>query len=306
MKSKDYLFMIRYLLSFVGVPKYQQTMLPLLELISDGKEHIDEEIHESLATHFKLNEEKLLGSKSLFQMRWGWGRFYLKEAGLLEHQNHQTQITQLGEDLLRQNPKEINHEFLMKIPKFAEFIKKTVSKKNQDNKEKRIKNKNPEDKITDGIFEVRKNLEGKILDKLRKVSPYHFEQGVKDLLGKMNYKLGEVVCWGGEGGISGTISDDELGPNSIYLQAKRWEGIVPEEEIKEFVNSVMAKKLKKAIFITTSDFSKDEKEFVNKIDSKITLLNGEDLASFMYDYDIGLETTDTYELKKLDNIYFTN
>ncbi len=283
------------------IPKYQQTILPLLKLLSDGKRYTNQEIHENLSIHFKIYEEEkeitqTNETQSLFQKRLGWGKYFLERAGLIEVKNQETLITQLGRDLLKQNPEELNKEFLMSIPQFTTAVGKTKSMENQG----------LESIMANSFFEIRKKMEGKILETLRETSSYHFEKGIKEMLGKMGYKIGEVTSWGGDGGITGIIFDDELGINEVFLVVKRCNKIVPDKEINAFTDSIGEKELTKGIFITTSDFSKEQKKFVDSLYYKITLLNGEDLAGFMYDYGVGFKTLNSYDIKKLDKNYFSN
>jgi restriction system protein len=53
------------------------------------------------------------------------------------------------------------------------------------------------------------------------------------------------------------ISEDRLGMNQIYLQAKRWQGNVDRPIAQEFVGALTGKKVRKGVIITTSDFRMD-------------------------------------------------
>ena len=108
----------------------------------------------------------------------------------------------------------------------------------------------------------------------------------------------------GDGGIDGVIKEDKFGFDEIYFQAKRWKGTVPIHQVRDFAGALMANKSKKGIFITSSDFSSDAYTFVKNIDAKIILINGEKLAEYMYDYNLGVSVEDTYEVKKIDDDYF--
>ena len=89
----------------------------------------------------------------------------------------------------------------------------------------------------------------------------------------------------------------------IYVQAKRWEGNVGAPEIAGFAGALAGKSANKGIFITTSDFTKAAKEFV-AAGFKIILINGNQLAAYMIDHDVGVSTTKTYEIKRVDSNYF--
>jgi restriction system protein len=57
--------------------------------------------------------------------------------------------------------------------------------------------------------------------------------------------------------------------------------------------------------ITTSSFSSEAQDYVSKIDNKIVLMNGDELADLMIDHNLGVSPMAIYEVKKLDTDYFT-
>ena len=109
----------------------------------------------------------------------------------------------------------------------------------------------------------------------------------------------------GDEGIDGTIKEDKLGLDMLYIQAKRWEGTVGRPEVQKFAGSMEGARASKGVFITTSSFSKDAEEFVEKIARKIVLIDGDALAQLMIDHDVGVATARTYTVKKMDSDYFT-
>lgn len=114
----------------------------------------------------------------------------------------------------------------------------------------------------------------------------------------------QAVGKSGDGGIDGIINEDRLGLDVIYIQAKRWEGGVGRPEIQKFAGALQGKRAKKGVFITTSNFTKEAREYVSFIDSKIILISGEELAELMIDYNVGVSRAGNYELKKIDSDYF--
>ena len=97
---------------------------------------------------------------------------------------------------------------------------------------------------------------------------------------------------------------DKLGLDVIYIQAKRWEGVIGRPEIQKFVGALTGQRAKKGVFITTSHFTKEAKEFASQMDTKIVLIDGEKLAQYMIDYNLGVSVQNIYEIKKLDSDYF--
>jgi restriction system protein len=106
-------------------------------------------------------------------------------------------------------------------------------------------------------------------------------------------------------GIDGTISEDRLGLDMIYLQAKRWEGTVGRPEIQRFVGALHGKRARKGVFLTTGSFSADAREYVAHIDPKVVLIDGKQLSELMIDFEVGTATVATYHVKKVDSDYFT-
>jgi len=302
----------------MAIPDYQSIMLPLLKLVSDGQEYYLRDIIEKLADEFKLSEKErkeLLpsGQQSIFSNRVGWARTYLKQAGLLEATRRgYIRITERGKQVLSQNPKYIDVKFLEQFPEFLEFRQRRRDKNEEKEKIKKedIPLETPEELLEIAYQKIRNELANEILKQIKKCSPSFFEKLVVDLLVKMGYggtrkDAGKAIGKTKDGGIDGIIKEDRLGLDIIYIQAKRWEGIVGRPEIQKFAGALQGQRAKKGIFITTSAFTEDAKEYVSKIDSKIILIDGETLAQLMIDYNVGVFPVRTYEIKKIDIDYFS-
>lgn len=111
----------------------------------------------------------------------------------------------------------------------------------------------------------------------------------------------------GEEGIDGVIDEDRLGLDSIYIQAKRWEGVVGRPEIQKFVGALSGQRATKGVFITTSDFTKEALEFVkNNNHCKVVLINGFTLAKLMIENNVGVSVATTYEVKSIDSDFFVD
>src|SRR5690606_27281477 len=104
--------------------------------------------------------------------------------------------------------------------------------------------------------------------------------------------------------IDGIIKEDKLGLDVIYIQAKRWEGVVSRPEIQKFVGALAGQRAKKGVFITTSSFSKEAITYASQMDTKIVLIDGEQLAQYMIDFNLGVSVQNTYEIKRIDSDYF--
>jgi len=301
------------------IPTYEEIMLPFLKLLSDGKEHSLNEAHDQLADHFQLTEEEtreLLpsGQQPVFRNRIGWARTYLKKAGLLTSPKRaHFVITDRGRALLKENPKEITSNFLKRYDEFVDFqtIKRDKPVKGADQKGllDQFSDQTPEEALEYTYQKLKSELSKEVLDTVKDCSPGFFEKLVVDLLIKMGYggsrkDAGEALGKTGDGGIDGTIKEDKLGLDIIYIQAKRWDNTVPLKEIRDFAGALMSKKAKKGIFITTSSFPKSAYEFVKAIEHKIILIDGQQLAELMFENNVGLTIVEAYEVKKIDLDYF--
>ena len=100
------------------------------------------------------------------------------------------------------------------------------------------------------------------------------------------------------------IKEDKLGLDTIFIQAKRWEGQVGAREIRNFVGALVGQRANKGVFITTSNFSREALSFVQQIQQKIILINGQQLAQLMIEYDVGVSQERTYQIKRVDHDYF--
>lgn len=296
------------------IPDYQSLMLPLLKITSDHKEHLIRDIIEDLANIFKVTEEdrkELLpsGRDFAFRNRVGWATTYLRKAGLLETPRRGSiTVTDRGLKVLKENPTKITIAFLRQYPEFVEF----QSAKHEESGESVDESaKTPEETLDSAYQGLRESLAKELLNRVVDSPPSFFERLVVELLVKMGYggsfkDAGKAIGRSGDEGIDGTIKEDKLGLDIVYVQAKRWKpgNVVGRPEIHKFVGALAGQGAKKGIFITTSNFSKEALEYTPKNETKIVLIGGEQLAQLMIDHNIGVSTVTSYEIKKIDNDYF--
>jgi len=306
----------------MAVPAYQSVMLPLLRFAAQKAQEVSTgDAVEALATELKLSEgdlqEKLpSGVQSTFVNRVGWAATYMKKAGLLEPTRRgYYQITQRGRELLAKKPPRINVALLKQYPEFQEFqsLKGTRSgdKKNGAELGFEIEGATPSEALERAYENLRGALADELLDKLKKVNPAFFERIVVELLVRMGYggsrsDAGRAIGKSGDGGIDGIIKEDKLGLDVVYIQAKRWDtNSVGRPDVMQFAGALQAQKANKGIFITTSRFTDDARDYVAQIGSKIVLIDGELLADLMIDHDVGVSTVSHYPVKKIDFDYFS-
>lgn len=299
------------------IPDYQSIMLPLLKHISDGKEHKMRDVTDSLANKFGVTEEEqkeLLpsGAAPIFYNRTAWAKTYLKKAGLIDSPKQGiVVISKQGLDVLKKKPNSINVKFLKQFPEFIEF--QTTKKEDELESETSVDQsaQTPEELLESAYQKIRKSLASEIINKVIELSPAFFEKLVVELLVKMGYggsikDAGKAVGKSGDEGIDGTIKEDKLGLDVIYIQAKRWKSgnVVGRPELQKFVGALAGQGAKKGIFITTSSFTRDALDYSPKNETKIVLIDGEQLAQLMVDHNLGCTPQQTYEVKKIDYDFF--
>lgn len=303
----------------MSIPKYHELMLPMLRELSDGNEKTISELKTNLAAKFKLSEEELKellpsGNQQVFDNRVGWARTYLKKAMLIESARRGVfKITDRGSAVLKENVQNITASYLKKFDEFREF--QNMDKSNEEGKEESYVSESestPVELFEKSYRKIQSDLKKEILEQILSCSPFFFEKLVVDLVINLGYggsrkEAGEAFQKTGDEGIDGIIKEDKLGLDLIYIQAKRWkkDSCVGRPEIQKFAGALQGKRAKKGIFITTSYFSSDAKEFVKHIDSKIILIDGDELCSLMIESNTGVSVLSNYSIKRIDSDYFT-
>ncbi|KKW12692.1 MAG: Mrr restriction system protein [Parcubacteria group bacterium GW2011_GWA2_49_9] len=294
----------------MSIPIQEEILLPLLNSVKDRAEHHINEIVDVLINHFSLSKEEQSlqypsGNDNIFRNRVRFARARLARAGLLEHPRRgYIKISETGLTALKSSPSKIDTDFLNQLPEV--LPNSSVKEKEAGNE---IDNQNPSELLEYGYQSIRRSLAQDILEIVKKCSPYFFEKLVVELLLKMGYGgfadgAGEVVGQNGDGGIDGVIKEDKLGLDVIYIQAKRWEGVVGEPIIRNFVGSLVRKHANKGVILTTSRFTTEAKDYVTQIPHRVILIDGELLSQFLIDNDIGVSKITSYDVKKVDSDYF--
>lgn len=305
----------------MAIPKYQDFLYPFLSKLGKEQELSSKEIKDFLIAHFRLTEADCTlktrsGKTNKIDATFGWVRQFLRRALLISTtQRGMWRITQRGIDYLKTH-NSLQESDLLEFPEFAAFaVKKTKKRKNsikisETNKDIQ-NNKTPTEILEEAYQSIINDLAADLLQKVLEQSPERFEHIVLDLLLKMGYgKIvddpGEVTKQSHDGGIDGIIKEDKLGLDNIYIQAKRYTdtNIVGRPQIQQFVGAIDGQKANKGVFITTSTYSNEAKEFAKKASKKIVLIDGPTLAKYMIEYNVGVSIKQTFEIKRIDTDYF--
>ncbi|MFA5257871.1 MAG: restriction endonuclease [Opitutales bacterium] len=306
----------------MSVPAFQDMMLPVVVFLRDGNERTSSEIRDMVASVMGLSDEdrkELLHSgNTRLGNRVNWACIHLKKAGLLESKSRgHFNITRRGLDVIGQSPDRIDIAFLKQFEEFRKFRFPSDSDKSLRNRDvipskesDEVEDHTPDEIIEEQSATLRSNLADEVLSKVKSCSPRFFEQLVVDLIVKMGYggsikEAGKATQYSNDEGIDGIIKEDRLGLDVIYLQAKRWEKAVSRPELQGFAGALQGQRAKKGIFITTSSFTSGAVDFCRNLESRIILIDGDELAGLMIDFNVGVSVQRTLEIKRIDSDYFS-
>jgi restriction system protein len=300
----------------MSIPDFQTLMLPLLRKTADGQEHDIRDVTKTLADEFHLTPEErsqLLpsGRQPVFNNRAHWARTHLVKAGVLEAPRRAfIKITARGQHILTSPPTRLDMAFLAQYPEYQEFREATTEPAAPAVPEPSAA-KTPEEAMESAYQVTRDALALELLEHLKAARPSFFESVVVRLLVAMGYggsieDAASVVGQSGDQGIDGIIKEDKLGLDVIYVQAKKWDNSVGRPHIQQFAGALHGQRARKGVFITTSTFTKDARDYVAHIDPRIVLIDGKELASLMIDFNVGVTSQRSYELKRVDSDFFVD
>ncbi|OGT69966.1 MAG: restriction endonuclease [Gammaproteobacteria bacterium RIFCSPLOWO2_02_FULL_57_10] len=305
----------------MAIPDFQSCMRPLLVAIADGEPTPTSEAFERVTVFFKLSDDERderlpSGKQTVIRNRVAWANTYLKKALLINATDRGViQITDRGRDALIECPKRIDVKYLKRFPEFAEFHQAKPTSSTQgatsdySTDELAASNATPDELIEKAHSELTKALASQLLESIKRNSPWFFEQLVVDLMIAMGYggaraESGRATKPTGDDGIDGIINEDKLGLDTIYLQAKRWENTVHRPETDKFIGSLTRQGARKGVFITTSEFSEGARTAASGLNISIVLIDGQQLARYMIEYNIGVNIKQSFHVKDIDTDYF--
>lgn len=299
--------------------KFNEFFSPIMDCISDGKCHEAKEIREFCFRKLNISgEEKqqlLPSGIPILNDRVSWALTYLKKAGLAESQKRGTyQITERGKESVKKGTEYITLEHLRQFKEFNDFYSANKGKEKSENISDIINDESPNEQIEKAISKLNSSLADELMTEITRISPYDFERLVVQLLIKMGYGSSNlndnaVTKMSGDEGIDGIVTADRFGFDTVYVQAKQWnkEKSIGRPEIQKFLGALAGQGAAKGLFITTANFTKEAKDFASKnLQSKIVLVNGEELCNLMIEYDLGVSTIEIYKIKRIDTDYFND
>lgn len=303
----------------MAIPIFEDFLFPFLYQLKD-KDMTTQQMKNAIIEHFNLTDEDCSqktksGSTNQLNDRLGWCRQYLRRALMIELPERGVyRITQRGKDYLAKH-RTLRKQDLMHYPEFEAYANGTDSSKNVHPSpvipEKVSEELTPTEQLEKAYHSIIDDLAADLLQKTLDQTPQFFEHLVVDLLVKMGYggsfaNSAHVTPYIHDDGIDGIIYEDKLGLDKIYIQAKRYklDNIVGKPQIQQFSGALDEQKATKGVFITTSSYSKEARSYVEKLNKKIVLIDGQNLAQFMIEYNVGVSTKQVFEIKRIDSDYF--
>lgn len=303
----------------MSVPNFQQLMLPLLRnaAVTGGETSVTD-LSDKIAAQLGLKDEDIgrvlpSGKQTVFRNRLNWAKSYMGKAKLVEstRRGHFC-VTERGLALLNTNPQTINVSVLAKFPEFAAWTSEERKSEASEDQITELSEIDPEEQMAISFSKLTKSLSADLIERVHSFSPSFFEQLIVDLLLAMGYgggraEMGRSLGKSGDGGIDGVIKEDELGLDVVYVQAKRYaaNNAVPVREVRDFIGSLEGHRASKGVFVTTSTFPSSAREFVERVSKRVILIDGIELARLMIRHNVGVRVKDAYEIKKIDEDYFS-
>lgn len=267
-----------------------------LKFLADGSPRTNKGVLAHLYKKFEMTawekRDRTPSGIVKIKSRHNWAKSTLKSNGLISYlPNKEVQITAKGRELLASS-ESITLAGLKSMPGGSTDEPSDME--------------GIDEKIEDYVLVVKKTLCDEVLSRLNQMNPYNFERVVVDLLEAMEYGHGRQTLKTRDGGIDGVVTADPLGLEKVYIQAKqRQKDAVGPGEMQAFAGAISAQKSKKGVFVTTSDFTDKAREFAAATGVPIVLINGSDLAAYMYKYGVGFVKR-AIDIKQIDGNYFVD
>lgn len=304
----------------MAIPDFQTLMRPVLEVHADGLPHSTSEVREQVAKLVGVTADDLMvplpsGNGFLFANRVAWAVTHLAQAALLARTARGiTQITDRGRQVLHEHPGRIDVTVLSEFPEYVEFRNRTRQRRGHTPSEQAPSELNavsltPREAIVEMIETAHSAVAAELLERILAQPPDFLEHLVLRLLVKMGYgdleRATQHLGGTGDAGLDGLVRLDPLGLDVVYVQAKRYtDKTVGRPEIQAFVGALHGAQASRGIFITTSRFSSEAIDYAERVNARIILIDGADLANLMIKHDCGVVTEETYTLKRVDENFF--
>jgi restriction system protein len=313
----------------MAVPSYEELMRPTLETLAKQGVQQFRALVDLVADRVNLSDEDRLATiasgEPLVTNRVGWALSYLVQAGAIRRPRRgYAEITERGRDLLAVEGA-ISRANLLQYPEFVEFLKRTRTPTRNELKTRPATpaasedsgpvevesdaGRSPEEVIEQTVATVHGALAGEILERVMELTPIAFEQLVLRLLGAMGYGASgqiESTAESGDAGIDGVISQDPLGLDRIYVQAKRYarDRTIGRPAMQAFVGALQGQQADRGVFMATCAFTREALEYADRVGVRIIPIDGIRLAELMLKHGVGVQPGHVATLLRLDEDFF--
>jgi restriction system protein len=307
----------------MSVPTYEAMMRPTLEILSERGPQQFRQLAEMVADGMQLTVDDraatIESGQTVYVNRVGWAVTYLVQAGAIRRpQRGVAEITERGRQLLSAHSGPISNSDLAQFDEFQAFRKRSRrTAKSADDGLTRTEDPNgasgadrtPEEVIAGTVATVHAALTGDLLDRVMELTPVAFEALVLRLLGAMKYGASgqiESTAASGDAGIDGVISQDPLGLDRIYVQAKRYDRdrTIGRPTMQAFVGALQGQQADRGVFMTTCRFTSEALTYADRVGVRVIPIDGEELARLMLKHGVGVQPGYIARLMKLDEDFF--
>lgn len=304
------------------IPDYQTLMAPALKCLADGTAKTGREHRDAVAALLGITDEErqetIASGAPLFDNRVQWSITYLAQAGTVSRPRRGVvQITDRGQDVLRRHPDRVDNTILSTFPEFIEFRARARAHTVRDpgttpgaEQVDQSDHTPPQETISNAVKVANSAVADELLNRIRARDPSFLERLVLRLLTAMGYGgatgAAEHLGRSGDEGLDGVIRQDTLGLDRIYVQAKRYAADRPigRPGIQEFVGALHGAQADRGIYITTSRFTSDAYDYAERVQARVILIDGQQLADLMITHDVGVQIHTTYVIKRVDEDFF--
>lgn len=304
----------------MAIPDFQSLLRPVLAAIDDGSVWSQAAVRDHIASALGITADERLeryGSGGRrYDSRVHWAVTYLAGAAAVTRVGRgRIQITERGRELAADGPERLTVRYLMRYPEFAEFYERATASRRprtgtgSPEPEAEAPEVDPLEQISQSVDEITAAVASELLERIKAQPPEFLEQIILDLMVAMGYggSLGHAEHLGGSGdeGFDGVIHQDALGLERVYLQAKRFaDRTVGRPDIQGFAGALQGAGANRGVFITTSKFSAEARDFATRLPARVVLIDGAELGRLLVRYRVGVQVKHTFDVVEVDDDAF--
>lgn len=303
----------------MAIPDFQALFRPVLEVLADGQVWTLASLRDAVAANVGVSgedREVRIGSGGRqYDGRIHWAVTYLNQAKALSRVGRGVvQISPRGLELLTEGPEHLDVKYLMQFPEFQDFYERARasqkgSRSSSEAKNPEVETVDPLEQISAAVEEIDAATAAELVERIKAQTPEFLERLILELMLAMGYGsiVGKAEHLGGSGdeGFDGVVHQDALGLERVYLQAKRYtDNTVGRPAIQAFAGALQGAGASRGVFITTSKFSAEAREFAARIPARVVLIDGPELGRLLVRYRVGVQVKQSFDVVEVDEDFF--